>query len=439
MFFLNSLREMVRTQELDRSRLGGGPRRTYRSRRLVIEALEDRLCPSTWSEPVDLGPVINGPGFDNRRPAISSDNLSLFFSSNRLGGSPDTGPLWVSHRASVDDPWGEPQELGPAINDPSATQTGAPNLSTDQHWLFFHSDRTDLGSEGGFDIYASYRPDTHDDFGWRTPINLGTGVNTPYGDYGPCYFEDPTAGTTTLYFNSDRPGGLGDYDIYASKLEGFARFGPAVLVPELSSPYRDTRMAIRSDGLEMFLTSNRPGGLGTGLNIWVSTRASTLDPWSLPENLGAPINVDGYNDGAPALSADGNTMYFYSNRPGSLGANDLWMSTREPTPSTFTVKNLHDSGPGSLRQAVLDANAHPGADTIRFAPSLHGTIALTSGQLAITTPLVIDGPGATRLTVSGSDAGRVFQVATGISVTIDGLTISHGLADVGAASTTPVL
>jgi hypothetical protein len=278
---------------------------------LAIERLEDRLCLSTWSEPVNLGPVINCPGCDNRRPAISGDDLSIFFSSNRLGGPPDTGPLWVSHRDSVDSPWGEPQELGPAINDPSATQTGAPNLSPDQHWLFFHSDRTDLGSYGGFDIYASYRPDIHDNFGWQTPINLGPGVNTAYGDYGPTIFEDHATGVTTLYFNSDRPG-KGDFDIYASTLQGFASFGPAVLVRELSSPYRDTRTAIRSDGLEIFLTSNRPGGLGTGLNVWVSTRASTVDKWSTPENLGAPINIEGYNTGAPALSADGNTMYFYS-------------------------------------------------------------------------------------------------------------------------------
>jgi hypothetical protein len=307
---------------------------------LLFERLEDRLCLSTWSDPVNLGPVINGAGFDNRRPAISSDGLSLYFSSNRPGGLPDTGPLWVSHRASVDDPWGEPQQLGPAINDPSSVLTSAPNLSTDQHWLFFFSNRP--GGYGGDDNWASYRPDTHDDFGWQTPINLGPGVNTQYDDAGPTYFEDAATGITTLYFNSDRPAGLGDYDIYASTLQGFARFGPAALVPELDSPNRDTRMALRSDGLEMFLTSNRPGGLGSGLNIWVSTRATTLDPWSAPENLGAPVNMEGFNDGAPALSSDGNTMYFYSNRPGGYGVNDLWMSTRlDPGPAPVPAGHQH--------------------------------------------------------------------------------------------------
>lgn len=66
-------------------------------------------------------------------------------------------------------------------------------------------------------------------------------------------------------------------------------------------------------------------------------------------------------------------------------------------PATFTVLNLADAGDGSLRQAVLDANDQPGADTIRFADGLVGTIGLTGGQLSIADHLTIDGPGADRL------------------------------------------
>src|SRR5262245_31681103 len=80
-------------------------------------------------------------------------------------------------------------------------------------------------------------------------------------------------------------------------------------------------------------------------------------------------------------------------------------------PSTFTVGNLVDNGAGSLRQAILDANALPGADVIDFAPAARdGTITLTSGQLSITDDLTIDGPGADRLAVSGNDASRVFRI-----------------------------
>src|SRR5262249_21714349 len=76
-------------------------------------------------------------------------------------------------------------------------------------------------------------------------------------------------------------------------------------------------------------------------------------------------------------------------------------------PSTFTVLNLNDSGSGSLRAAVDSANVHPGADTIRFAGSLHGMVSL-AGELSITHDLTIDG--ADRIVVCGGDAGRVFGV-----------------------------
>src|SRR5262245_3980425 len=62
--------------------------------------------------------------------------------------------------------------------------------------------------------------------------------------------------------------------------------------------------------------------------------------------------------------------------------------------SVFLVTNLDDSGAGSLRQAVLDANDRPGGDLIAFTPQVRGTIALTGRQLNITDDLAILGPGA---------------------------------------------
>src|SRR5262249_41906682 len=103
-------------------------------------------------------------------------------------------------------------------------------------------------------------------------------------------------------------------------------------------------------------------------------------------------------------------------------------------PSTFVVENLADSGPGPLRPAVLDANADPGADVIRFAGAVHGTIGLTSGQLDIVDHLEIRGPGADRLAISGNDASRVFQIGVGVTAMIDGLTVTHGRAVEGAGA-----
>jgi hypothetical protein len=93
-------------------------------------------------------------------------------------------------------------------------------------------------------------------------------------------------------------------------------------------------------------------------------------------------------------------------------------------PSTFTVLNLLDNGPDSLRAAVVAANANSGADAIDFAVT--GTIPLTSGQLDITDSLTINGPGASALTVSGEGNSRVFAIASDPTVLIANLTVANG-------------
>lgn len=119
-------------------------------------------------------------------------------------------------------------------------------------------------------------------------------------------------------------------------------------------------------------------------------------------------------------------------RPGSAFLLALILASGAATAATFTVSNLNDSGPGSLRQAVLDANAAPGADDVVFAPGVSGTItlAISSGEILITDSLFIHGPGAAALTVDASFHSRVFHVespaAAPIDVTLSGLTLTHG-------------
>jgi hypothetical protein len=88
----------------------------------------------------------------------------------------------------------------------------------------------------------------------------------------------------------------------------------------------------------------------------------------------------------------------------------------------ITVTNTNDSGPGSLRQALADAN---NGDTINFAVT--GTIGLTTGELLVDKAITISGPGAENLAVNGNAKDRVFHV-TGENVTISGLTITNGNA-----------
>ncbi len=279
---------------------------------------------SDWSAPVNLGPVVNSAAQDIE-VSVSKDGLRLYLASNRSGDF----DVWVSQRASVDDPWGPPQNLGPSINTPSREQ--APFLTLDGHRLYFFSDRP--GGLGGTDLYVSRRRDKGDDFGWQPPENLGSGVNGAFNENLSVYFEDELTGTGTLYFNSNRAGGLGATDIYASTLQPDATFGAAVRVQEISSPFADVAFAIRRDHLELFLASGsgpvdspRPGSFGL-FDLWVATRTSAADPWSTPVNLGAIVN-SAADEGRGALSFDGTALYIASARPGGSGGTDLWVSTR---------------------------------------------------------------------------------------------------------------
>lgn len=103
--------------------------------------------------------------------------------------------------------------------------------------------------------------------------------------------------------------------------------------------------------------------------------------------------------------------------------------------AVFNVTNLNDAGAGSLRQAIVDANAAAGADTVTFQAGLTGTITLTTGQLYIVDSVDVQGPGAAALTVSGNNASRVFYLynsSATIDVTLSGLTVSGGSANIGA-------
>jgi hypothetical protein len=104
--------------------------------------------------------------------------------------------------------------------------------------------------------------------------------------------------------------------------------------------------------------------------------------------------------------------------------------------ATFTVSNLDDSGPGSLRQAVADANAAAGADAVQFQAGLSGAIVLSSGQISITDSVDVQGPGAADLAVTGLGDSGIFYLYNGsalLNVTISGLTLSGGNATLGGA------
>ena len=278
---------------------------------------------SEWSEPSNLGETINTTA-NEQGPSLSNDGLSLYFGSDRAGGSGGFD-LWVAKRDCEDCPWQTPANLGTALNT-AAAETG-PGLSVDGHLLFFRSTRP--GGQGLGDIYVSRRADPKDDFSWGPPVALGPDVNTAAEEAGAEYLQSAEDGSANLYFNRAPPGGTADLYYVAVTRDG-ETLGAASLIAELSHPTStDQGPTLRGDGREILFFSTRPGGVG-GADLWTSTRRSIHDPWDPPVNLGSPLNSPA-SEQQPSLSNDGRTLVFASSRLGGFGGTDIWISTRTPS------------------------------------------------------------------------------------------------------------
>ena len=255
-------------------------------------------------------------------PFISRDGKKFFLASTRPGGVGGID-IWVSTRASRDDPWGEPVNLGEPVN--SEANDFCPTLARDGHTFYFVSTRDVEGACGGGDIYVT-RMRGNGTF--DAPRNLGCDVNSSATEFSP--FPLPQSHTgPVLYFSSTRPNGGTGGDLYVTESHGGV-FGPAEPVAELNSPVDDGHPNVRRDGLEIYFYSARtdlPGAQG-GNDIHVATRASTSEPWSAPVNLGAAVNSPA-SETRPSLSWDGTRLYWGSSREGGEGASDVYVATRE--------------------------------------------------------------------------------------------------------------
>ena len=211
----------------------------------------------------------------------------------------------------------------PLLNPGSPVNTSAwdcpGSLSADGLRLYMHSDRT--GGYGAKDLYMARRASTNDP--WTEPENLGRGINTDVNDFE----ADISRDELTLLFVSDRQGGLGKADIWVSKRASIdAPWGPPVnLGPTINSSASDMDPSTTADGLTLYFSSRRAGGLGS-CDIWVAKRATPKDPWGNPVNLGAPVN-SGFTS-CPDVSADGLALFFISMRSGGLGQSDIYVTTR---------------------------------------------------------------------------------------------------------------
>ena len=178
------------------------------------------------------------------------------------------------------------------------------------------------GSYSGREIWVATRASTSDP--WSAPVKLGPNVNSPYDDCCP----DISADGLSLFFWSSRPGGSGGQDLWVTTRASTSDpWTEAVnLGPTVNSSAWDGGPSISADGLSLFFFSERPGGSG-GKDLWVTTRTSVSEPWGAPVNLGPKVNSSA-EDATPDISTDGLALFFFSTRSGGYGNYDLWVTTR---------------------------------------------------------------------------------------------------------------
>jgi Tol biopolymer transport system component len=279
-----------------------------------------------FGEPTNLGSVVNSSAYDEA-PSVSADGLTLYFNSNRPGGY-GAFDLWMTTRPTKEDPWGQPENLGPKVN--SSDREGGASISADGLSLYFNSTRP-----GGYgpvlwgDIWMTERATTSDL--WGNPVNLGPIVNSSSHALGASISYDGLS----LFFGSDRAGEPGNDDICVTIRATTDDLWqePVNLGPNVNSSAHDGGPSISSDGLALFFSGYavapyRPGGYGNA-DLWITTRPSVSDSWSEPRNLGSAVNTS-YYDFLPCISSDGRTLYFMSDRPGGYGLWDLWQVEIEP-------------------------------------------------------------------------------------------------------------
>ncbi|MBS1627494.1 MAG: PD40 domain-containing protein [Bacteroidetes bacterium] len=300
---LNAVNQFLSIQGLNDRSLKAA---AYRKRcyQFAIQYKQNHSNNNYQFNPINLGDSVNTQYLEYS-PTVSIDDSLLVF-TRRINGREDFYQS-IIHAKKIS----QAKKIEGDIN--NEPYKGALTISSDGEFLIFAGNfRNGMGN---YDLYISYWTPQ----GWSEPENLGPNVNTEYWESTPSLSPD----NRVLYFSSDRPGGIGGKDLYISFKQSNGRFGPAKnMGPLINSVGDEIAPYIHSDNQTLYFSSNGLPGYGNE-DLFIC-RKDSLGLWSKPENLGYPINtID--NEGSIAVSSDGSTAYYASDRSDTRGGLDLYM------------------------------------------------------------------------------------------------------------------
>jgi outer membrane protein OmpA-like peptidoglycan-associated protein/tetratricopeptide (TPR) repeat protein len=291
-------------------------------------------------EPKSMGTAINS-ALDEYFPAITADDQTFLYTrNNRTEQLPLQEDFLVSKK--VNGAWAPATMLGNGINTPG--NEGAPSISADGQILFFIACAEMDGSYGpnrkglgSCDVFYSQKVGSN----WSRSYNLGQAINSKFWETQPCFSADGK----TLYFVSNRPGGLGLSDIWYSTLNDDGSWGNPVNVgKKINTAGKEESVYIHPDGKTLYFSSNGHVGMGK-LDIYV-VRKDAAGEWGTPVNLGYPINTYG-DENSLLVNGAGNVAYFASNREGGMGGLDIYQfelpKEARPEQITYVKGKVYDA------------------------------------------------------------------------------------------------
>lgn len=217
----------------------------------------------------------------------------------------------------------DPQPLSDLIN--TDLPEYLPSISADGS-LLIYSRMIDLQE----DLYYS----EYDGKEWSVGRPL-EGVNTEqFNEAGHCISAD---GKTIVFTGCNRPDGMGSCDLYISYLRKGRWTEPRNMGNPVNTAGWESQPSLSADGNTLFFASDRPGGYGFK-DIWYSER-SDAGKWSVPRNIMAPVNTT-KNDGSPFIHPDNQTLYFMSDGLPGMGGTDLYISRKDEDGQWSMPQNL---------------------------------------------------------------------------------------------------
>jgi len=238
------------------------------------------------------------------------------------------------------------KNLGATIN--SEYDEHSPVFSADESTLIFTSKRKGntgdkLTEDGQYfeDIYISNKKD---DSIWSTPVSISPNINTPGHEASIGLSVDGQE----LFIYKDESNMVNEKDgnIYYSKLEGEVWSKPIKLRPTINTKYNENHASISADGEQLYFTSNRAGGYG-GMDIYVSNKLPNGE-WGPAQNLGTIVN-SAKDEIGPFIHPDNVTLFFSSKSHTNMGGFDIFFTTKnengewdEPTNIGYPINTPFD-------------------------------------------------------------------------------------------------